>query len=284
MWFPLQLFSVTLWAAVNVLDSILVHRFEKNPVTLLWYQSLFSIPLLGAIAFTQDLGTPWMPALLLSGVIAYLGDRVFFRALEVIDVSVANIAWVILSVFLSLSGFLFLGEAWTAAQSIGVLCIFAGILLLSLWHRKVSDMRSLLWLPLLALLYTPFYLLQKHVLLQGEEVLRVFFWAILGRELCGFVIPLILPSYRRRIQEITVKNQVSFHLLNGVVIAFFFSGTFFTTWAFETGPLSLVSIVGNVQPFIVLLLAWLLCRVAPSCPPRELLTQQSVGVKLISFF
>lgn len=46
---------------------------------------------------------------------------------------------------------------------------------------------------------------------------------------------------------------------------------------------SLVSVVGNAQPFIVLFFAWLMVRIAPLSAPKELLTKQSVTVKIVSF-
>jgi len=42
-------------------------------------------------------------------------------------------------------------------------------------------------------------------------------------------------------------------------------------------------IVGNVQPFFVIGQSWLIAKALPRYAPRELLTAQSVGVKLTSF-
>jgi drug/metabolite transporter (DMT)-like permease len=283
MWLMLQLASVTLWAGVNVLDSILVHRYDKHPVNLMWYQSVFSVPALAVFAVTQNVHSSWMIALLLVGVIGYFGDLVFFRALDLIDVSITNIAWVILSIFLSVGGVFFLQESWTLQETIGAAAILVGILVLSLWHRHISSVKVFLLLPLLGLLYTPFYLVQKAALLSGEHILAVFFWSLIGRESCSFLIPWCVPAFRKRILTCDARHHVFFHVLNGIVIALFFGGTFSTAWAFAVGPISLVSIVGNVQPFIVLLFAWLLYHFAPSYAPRELLTAQSVQVKLVSF-
>lgn len=43
------------------------------------------------------------------------------------------------------------------------------------------------------------------------------------------------------------------------------------------------SIATSNQSFFVLLFAWLVCRLLPTYAPRELLTAQSVGVKVLSF-
>jgi len=53
--------------------------------------------------------------------------------------------------------------------------------------------------------------------------------------------------------------------------------------AYEYGPVSLIMVVGNIQPFFVIFFAWMLTKLVPSKAPKELLTRQSVQIKLISF-
>lgn len=57
----------------------------------------------------------------------------------------------------------------------------------------------------------------------------------------------------------------------------------FGAYAYEIGAISLVSIVANVQPFMVIGLAWFFMKLLPSRAPRELLTMQSVQIKFLSF-
>jgi hypothetical protein len=44
-----------------------------------------------------------------------------------------------------------------------------------------------------------------------------------------------------------------------------------------------VGIVGNIQPFFVLFLAWICTLFIPSLAPKELLTSQSLVAKISSF-
>jgi hypothetical protein len=55
-------------------------------------------------------------------------------------------------------------------------------------------------------------------------------------------------------------------------------------FAYASGPLSLVVVVSNVQPFLVLAIAGFVVRFFPSKAAKELLTRQSVQLKLLCFF
>src|SRR5438094_668844 len=100
MWFLYVLLSATGWSLVSVLDSLLVRRYEKHPVVLMWSQSLFSIVGLLLIGLLIDVHTAWWPLLFAMGCCAYIGDLYFFWILDRLDVSVTNAAWPILSILL----------------------------------------------------------------------------------------------------------------------------------------------------------------------------------------
>lgn len=283
MWLWLQLAAVACWALINVLDSMLVRRFTKDPFLLMWAQSCFSVPVLWLLLLVFDVPAGWVMIFLTVGVLGYIGDLLFMVVLDRVDVSLTNVAWIILSVFLSLVGFRFFGETWSAPQTLGVTLVFAGILILSLWHCRFGGFGSFLLLLLLALLYTPSYSVQKAALLAGQSVLTVSFWTILSRETSAFLFPLLHPPLRRRILPFLSRSALEFHVFNGLVIALFFSATVLTSLAFAFGPLSLVAVVGNVQPFVVLLLGGVFATFLPLLAPRELLTMQSLQVKAAGF-
>lgn len=271
------------WAGINVLDSVLVKRYDKHPMVMMWNQAYYSMIVLALLALIFPIRSEWIVPLLVVGVGGYVGDSVFFVALKYIDVSVTNIAWVIMSIFLAIGGFILFQESWTWMQSVGVVLVIAGILILSLWHSTIGNPWMLLLLPLLALLYTPFYLVQKAALLAGEGTLPVLFWSLLGRESISVSMPLFLPFLRRHIKQAYSHTDSFFYCMNALVITLFFGATYFTTKAFDVGPVSLVGIVGNIQPFFVLFLAWICTLFIPSLAPKELLTSQSLVAKISSF-
>ncbi|HLD71305.1 MAG TPA: EamA family transporter [Candidatus Peribacteraceae bacterium] len=284
MWIFLQVLSVAFWAIINVLDSLLVKHYEKHPVVLLWHQSAFSILVLIAGWIFLEIEIQWMWFFLAAGFLGYIGDLVFFRALDRIDVSITNIAWALLSVFLAITGILFLQETWSVWESFGSFMVFCGILFLSLWQRNIGNVRSLFLLPLLASLYVPFYFLQDLALSHGHDLLSIVFWLLVGREMSSFLIGLLVPQLRRKIFQSKARVRLSFHVINAGVIALFFLTTVLTALSFKLGPLSLVGVIGNVQPFFVLFFAWLTFTLFPRFAAREVLTLQSISVKVISFF
>lgn len=283
MWFPLQLLSILCWAGVNVLDSVLVRHYEKRPHVLQWHQSLWTLGSAAVLAMFFTVRSDWALLLFFGGMTGYLGDRVFFLALDRIDVSVTNIAWAILAVLLSIGGILLFGERWTLWQGAGVILITAGVMYLSLAGKHKILGWNLLYLAGIALLYTPFYLLQKHAIDSGAGVFITFFWMLLGRELLAGSVPLLVPRLRRDAIRAFRVYDYGFPLLNGLVISLFLAGTLLSAMAYESGPISLVSVISNVQPFLVLLLAWILWKLLPGSASKELLTKQSVRVKVVSF-
>ena len=282
MWLLYALLMVLGWSLAIVFDSLLVRHYEKNPFILMWTQSCFSMLFLVYLSPLVVLEPAWMPLLAVGAVIAYFGDLVFFLAIDRMDASVFNIAWAILAVLLGIAGFFLFGESWTLTQALAALCILAGIIILSYWHRHITPAAFGL-LVLLAFLYAPGNVVQKMALNGGVPLLTMMFWFLLFRECTSFTFHWCMPRFRRLMAHFIVKVDFTFVWITGFVVATYFLGVFFAAHAFAAGPISLIAVVGNVQPFLVLFLAWVLFRIAPLYASRELLDWQSVRVKLVSF-
>lgn len=276
--------SALFWALLNVLDSMLVRKFEIHPVVLMWSQTIISVCVLLFFPFFFSLDTPWLGWLLLGGLVAYAGDVMFFVVLRCLDVSVSNAAWAILALLLSVFAFLFLGERWSALQSLGALCVLGGVTMLSFWHQHVSFPRTLSLLVLQAILFVPYYVVQKLALDDGQSFVAVLFWPLVARESLSTVMPLLLPAFPPRIRSLLRRpDALALFTLNTLVILCFFVGTFLVIKAYEAGPLSLVVITADIQPFLVIAVAAFFVRFFPRIAPRELLTTRSIAVKLLSF-
>ncbi len=284
LWIPYILLSALGWSLVNVLDSLLVRHYEKHPAVLMWSQSLFSVVALLVLACFTGVQTDWWPLLLGIGLSAYLADLMFFWVLDRLDVSVANGAWPINAMYLSAVGFAFFHESWSATQAVGAALIVGGVLFLAFHHpSKGSLPRTFGMLAGLALLYVPTYVAKKAALEAGQDVTAVFFWLIIGRESLAFTFPWCVPKLRARIRHLAKVADWKFFAIGAAVIASFLFGEYTGALAYLHGPMSLVSVASNVQPFIVIALAGLLAWIVPSHAPKELLTVRSVGVKLVSF-
>ncbi len=282
MWIYFVLLSTLAWALVNILNSVLVHHHIKSPVVLTWIQSLISLPLLLILSFNIDITSSWSVTLLLFGITAYFGDLWFFYVLKHVDASVLNASWSILSLLLSLTGFIFLGEKWSIYQSFGAFLIIGGTLLLSLYHKHINFRRTLLLFSILAVLYLPYYLAKKVAVDNGGNALSVFFWLLVGRELLSLVVP-IFSSTVRKSTYTTIKSSHGFLVLCLITTILYILAEYFGTLAYLDGPLSLVAIFANLQPFFVIGIGWAYYLASPLKAPKELFTKESIKIKMLSF-
>ena len=283
MWLVYILLSVFGFAGSNVLDSVSVQHYEKHPVVLMWAQSFFGILVLCMLGlFIHVSYFSWAPAFICFGGLVYVGDLLYFRVLDRTDVSVSNIAWVFLSVLLAVLGIFGLHEEWSLWQGVGILLVLLGVTYLSLAHQYVTASVVLL-LVAIAIFYVPYYLYQKVILLHGYDVLTVTFWGMFGRECMAFLSPWFIPRFRHAVQSLPRRVDGTFFFLCALIIIFYMFGVYFGILAYQQGMLSLVSIASNAQPFFVMVLAWCLWKFKPARASRELLTAQSVRVKLLSF-
>jgi uncharacterized membrane protein len=203
--------------------------------------------------------------------------------LKRIDVSVVNAAWSILTVFLSILGFLYFKEQWSMEQGIGAVLVLAGMFLLSFFHAHVSLLRTFSMLTVLALAYVPAAFARKYTLAMGEGILPVFFWLVFGRDILGFFIPLVVSPLRRTLRRELSGQSFAFFLLCALAISLFYVSEYTLSLAYRSGPVSLISVVANIQPFMVLFIAWIVWKILPSFAPKELFGMRSLAQKLTSF-
>ncbi len=268
----------------DVLSSVLVRHFGKNPIVLAWYQSVFAIVIAVILAPFLSLHSTWIPFYVLSGFTSYLAILFFFFVMHRLDVSVVNAGWAFLSCFISLAGFLFLGESWGVYQTAGALLIFVGIFMLSFWHQHISLARTILLLALLGAIYTPIFVIQKAALNAGESFGAAFFWPLIAQHVLSVGGPLFRKSYRDKIFVSDGRTTVSLLFLSFFAFVIGLGGYYFSLLAYSIAPASLVSMTLNTQAFMTIAIAYVFTLILPSLAPRELLTKQSVAIKLGSFF
>ncbi len=282
MWLVFGLLSMFAWALVNVFNSVFVHNYSKSPFVMNWIQSAISIVILLLISLSIDVRSSWIPILLFFGITAYFGDLWFFHVLNKVDVSVLNAAWSILAVLLSIAGFILFDESWTIYQTLGAILILGGTSLVSYYHKHVNIWHTLWLFFVLALLYLPFYIVKKAAIDAHESIAAVFFWMLIGREILSLCTPIFNPKIFTEAIRVLRIGWV-FPLTCTVTICTYFLAEFWGALSYQLGPISLVSVVGDLQPFAVMGVASLYIYFWPHKAPKELLTRQSVKIKFISF-
>ncbi len=284
MWFLYTMIASCIWAVVNIFDSVLVHRVDKNPLVLMWFAGAVRVSILLCTALFVTVYTPYWPLLVAGGVMLFAASIAYLYVLEHVDTSVTQSAWAIESIMLSFFGFALLGETWSALQGMGAVLVLSAIFLLSYWNRIGSSLWGTLGrLTFLGLLGAPGEFGVKYALEHDVPVHMALFWYLVGSGCMALLAPLISHTSRRRVLAVArnVRQPLYWGLYFNAAIAFV--GFAVTTHAYSVGPISLITIAGNVQPFIVILFAWLLTKTGTVHLPKELLTTQSVTVKLCSF-
>jgi len=284
MWLVFALLAVFTHGFDISLESVRVRYFEKHPIMLMWSASLFTLVMLGVLPLFFDVRTPWIPILVAAGACAYFGDLVYYYILDRVDASVTSIVGALLAVGISIGGFLLFQEHWSVGQSLGSILILSGVLFLALWNRKALPISVFLCAVVIAYAYVPIALADKWALLGGAALIPVLFWPLLVRELLGFLFPFFIPVYRRGIVRHLKEMPMVYYVLTLSAAVAYLIGEYFFVMAYDRGPVSLVSVAGNVKPFSIMFIAFIFTRLLPRFSPRELFTRQSLKVKMMSFF
>lgn len=283
MWFVYIMIAHVLWSAADVIMSIIMNRVHKSVVLVAWYLNAIQLCVLGCLYILLPIEATWLGAFALCGVISYLGTLAFHRLLQHVDVSVSSVAWVFLSLGIAFGGIIFFEETWTTVQTVGAVLSVVGALALALWHKRVERLETVLLILIAGICHVPNFLVQKAALLQGHSIVTVFFWPLLFLALCAVLYPLHSVRYRRSIHEAIVGCTPLVVGLAFFWVAFASLGFFAITSAYQAGDASLVGIAENGQPFFLIFFAWIALRLFPRYAPKEIVTAQTVGVKIISF-
>ena len=283
MWLLFTVLSAGIWAIGNIFDSIIVHHYEPRALVQTFYRGLLRLPILVLMPFVISIETEWMWLLLASGLFYYLLILSYLYALKHIDASITQSSWALQAILLSIVGFLWFNETWSLMQTVGASLVLLSVFLLCYWHKHISTLRTV-WL----------LLLPGFVGIPGEVILKTAadahvspwvsaYWSFLSVAVLAVVTPCLIPSMRKNVVHSPAARQPSFYAATFLVVLTGFMGFVAIIHAYSTGPLSLISIAGNVQPFLVILFAWLLLQTKTARVPKELLTKQSVQLKLACF-
>lgn len=283
MWLLLALGTNLCWSISDVLNSINVRHCKESPVVYAWLHSIVVIALFTIIFIFFDLRSSWILVYALAGFTSYLASLYFYYVISRIDISIMSASWAFLAIGMSVVGFVFLGETWNVYQSIGVGLILVGIFVLAFYHVQLPLFHTLLLLMSLGTLWIPVFIIQKIALLHSESFITVLVWPVFFQQIFAFVIPLSSFKFRRLLASRGLRTNrllISLCFLSACCIIL---GWIFSTAAYQIAPASLVSVTLNSQVFIVIFLAWISTRILPAIAPKELLSSQSVTLKLGCF-
>jgi drug/metabolite transporter (DMT)-like permease len=144
----LELAAGMTWAATTVFIKATVERYDVPPSSTLFYQLLFSVPLLALGAVVFERGTPVTPTPLSVGallfqtfVVAAASYAVWYWMIQRYQVTSLAAFTMVTPLFGVLAGWLVLGEALPPSLVLGLLLVSLGIYLVQAVSPRVLSRR-----------------------------------------------------------------------------------------------------------------------------------------------
>ncbi len=278
--------SQALFAVSNFIDKYLIDKRIRNPLLVTILAGLASL-LLGILIFLfrgfSIIETKQLVLILVSGILLELYLIPYFQALAMDDASRIVPLFQFVPVFVLILSYFIVGEALSGKQLLGSAFIIVGGFVLAtkkIEGGSIFKLRKSLWLMLIAsLLYAITGVLFKWVVIAQD------FWLTLAYENIGMGIGAILlllwPPYRAGFRRETKKLKVSTWGLLFVNETVYVLALLAMFYAILLGSVALVSVIGGVQPFFVLIFGLVLSIWFPSIV-REDIQKETVLFKALA--
>jgi drug/metabolite transporter (DMT)-like permease len=266
MWLFFAFLAPMFFGIANVFDNFLVNKSFKNPATLVFYASLFSIIFVPFLLFFYKLSWPplaTIPIFLILGIVntAYLYP--YYKGLQSDDTSTAVSFFSLGRIFIPFWAFLIVGEKLSLEEYIGVILIIIGSILLSMKGslKDIKLSKALFYILLAAFIISFEGVLLKYLFNGGVSVGVGVAGEMIASALC---VLLLLFHKRTRIDikqnfKIFKESVPIFLVEEGATFIAFFTGTY----ALGIAPVSLVKSITIFSPFFVLIYANLLGKRFP---------------------
>ncbi|MAG60441.1 hypothetical protein CL619_01515 [archaeon] len=257
-WIFLALLAPFFWAIVVLLDDNLLRYIYKNPFFGAIISGLFaSLPLFALFFFPITIPSITIISFSIAAGILIIGSYTFyFHTLQERGPSITVALWSMSPALIAILALIFLGEKLSGLNWLGFLLIFSASLIFSITNIKKFTIHKSFWLMLGATSCAAFAaVLSKYIYLQ------VNFWTgfvlvSLGMFIAAIIL-MLYPSKGRKFIPYIKKNVhhapifVFSELLNVAAI-------FVSHLAISRGPVSLVKVIGGVQPVYILLISLVL--------------------------
>jgi drug/metabolite transporter (DMT)-like permease len=283
MWLLFAFLAPMFYGVANVFDNFLVNKSFKNPATLAFYASLFSIIFVPFLLFFYKLSFPpisLIPIFLLLGIINVSYLYPYYKGLQSDDTSTAVSFFSLGRIFILIWAFFIVGEKLSTGKYIGVALIVIGTILLSV-KGKLADIK---------LSKALFYILFAAFIISFEAVLMKYLFnhgvsvgvGVAGEMIASFVCALLFLLKKNTRTDIvtnfsTFKTKIPiFFVEEGATFLAFFTGSY----ALGIAPVSLVKSITIFSPFFVLMYAKLLGKKFP----HFFNEQKGVGITLKKIF
>lgn len=282
-WIFLALLAPLFWAGSNIFDKYALTKISRGNYDFLFFGTIgsFIIVILTFTTFGLENFTRIAFLSIIAGFFLQYSYLFYSHALQKEDASYITPLYISYAVVVLILSPLF-GEVVTTHQFVSFLIVFVGVVILSLKKLSLEIFKyrkaALLMLP--AILFISLYVLFLNKSLELLSFTDAFIYNMIGFTLSAFSL-LLVPNWRKEILNgLKTANirKFSLFLINDTLDM---SGHLIYLFALTVAPsVSLVAVLGGIQPFYVLILGALFTIFMPSIV-KENISKREVAQKLI---
>ena len=280
-WVLFSVLAAFIWAIVNTIDKYVLTKWVKKPIVpvmVLGILSVFAAFLVYLLKGFSYFSLINIMLAFIAGTFYMVGTIFYFKAIKIEEVSRVVPLFHLIPFFVLILATIFLGEIFTPIMYLGILLLIVGAFLISTKNFKKISFGLSFRLMMLSVLCFSINLLLGKYLLGFADYWTVFSYIRIGSILV--LIPIFILNYKDLISVVkkhgkkTIGVMSIAETLNLVAILLY-------VIALSSGYLTLVSALGSVQAFFLLLLTVILSIFFPKILKEEI-SRKTILIKLLA--
>lgn len=279
-WAFFAILTALMYAISNMIDKFLLTNSVK-PKTFL--AVIGSVTIFAAIFTYSILGISEVTKLhaigsIMVGILFAAAIWFYLKAVESEEISRIVPIYNLLPVFVLFLSAIFLGEIFTSSKYVGIFLLVIGAVLISVKGKLTVGFTKPFLAVLLSVVIAAVSSIIVKYLLNFMDYGTMFFYTRIGLFL--FCLPAIIMESKNLFNLAKSRGKNSLVLLVSTDILGTLAGLSFFIAA-SLGPITLVTALGGIQPFFVLLFAILLSAFYPRILKEEI-GKTTIALKLVA--
>ena len=270
-WFIFTVVATVFWAVGVVIDKYTLTKHMQNPISYQLLHIIVEAPVMLLLLFTSiSTAFPWSLLGIVGGLCMYPGLFLYFKAMAIEESSRVISLWYTGTIFVPIFAYVFLEEKLSLPSYLGIILLVLSAMFVS--YRKGKGKKPVIS-PALGLILTSgvifagYEVLTKYVL-GALDYFSYLFWNFVGTAMLGFTLfcfPKIRHNFLSDIQRLN-RTVLLWRIINTsiglIALVFYYI-------AISSGPVSLVSAAGSLEPFFVFAITLFLSLFVPRILKEE---------------
>lgn len=288
MWIIFALLSPAVYTITNFVDKYLLSNKVKDYNALPIYTA--GVSFIFGLIWWLFAGLPTLPTkdagiIIFTGIVTIFSIYVYLKALSIQETSMVILLFQLSPVFTLILSFFFLSETITLKQYLGFGLTLGGTSILALPNKKTSwtipkGFWSILIYDLMFALISIFFKYTTYEISFSQMISYESFGVGIG----GLMMYLLVPTVRNafiKSKKKLFKQAFPIIVINEII---FIIAKSLGYYAFVIGPVTLVSVIANVQVFFGLLFGYGLTVMMPKFFYEDISTEKMVLKSVAAIF